>query len=289
MIAARRAPGAMLKTPPVPREPRLRPLLARLRPRRRPLTPMSLSRWEMIVVTTLAIIAVIAVAAIGFVISYSHMHDWALANGEPEWRAKLFPLAVDGSILAASLVLYADSRAGRRASLLAYFITVIGIGWSVGANIGHAWVSWIAAMLIAGWPPVAMALSVELFFKFIRRWRGQVETEARKAARKAEKPASIPAPAPVAPEVPAPRPTPSAVVKPAPAPAPVAPMADGPPDWMPLDASMKDACLAYLGGHPDADAVEVDREVGKYIQMSDGYARRMVRGFKASLAKATEG
>lgn len=286
MIAQRRAPGAERTAPKPPREPHR--WFARLRPRRRPLAPMSLSRWEMIIVTALAIVAVVAVAAIGFVISYSHMHDWALANGEPAWRAMLFPLSVDGSILAASLVLYADSRAGRRASLLAYFITVVGIGWSIGANIGHDWVGWLAAMLIAGWPPIAMALSVELFFKFIRRWRGQVETEARKAAKRAERPAVVAEPVKT-PETPAARPVPVVVAKSAPAPAPVKPESGDLPDWLPTGATAKEACLAYLGEHPNADAIEVDREVGRYITMSDGYARRMVREFKASLARATEG
>lgn len=268
MIALRRAPGAKRKPPKPPREPRQ--WLARLKPRRRPLTPTSLSRWEMIVVTTLSIISVAGVAAIGFVISYSHMFDWALANGEPEWRAQLFPLAVDGAIVAASLVLYADSRAGRRSSLLAYFITVVGIGWSVGANIGHTWVSWIAAMLIAGWPPIAMALSVELLFKFIRRWRGQADAEVRKAARrKPTEPVTVPEPEPV--EVSA-EPEREPVQLPLPR-----PESGQHPAWMPEQATARTAALAFLAVNPGADAPALRKALEPYFSMDASYARRIVR------------
>lgn len=269
MIAQRRAPGAERNAP---REPRR--WLARLKPRRRPLAPTSLSRWEMIIVTTLAIIAVVGVAAIGFAISYSHMFDWALANGEPEWRATLFPLSVDGSILAASLVLYADSRAGRRASLLAYFITVIGIGWSIGANIGHGWISWIAAMLIAGWPPIAMALSVELFFKFIRRWRGQADAEVRKAARrKPAEPIAAPEPEQVEASV---EPEREPVQLPLPR-----PESGQHPTWMPEQATARTAALAFLAVNPDADAPTLRKALDPHFSIDASYARRIVRAHGA--------
>jgi hypothetical protein len=42
------------------------------------------SRW-----TTIA--AVLMLAAIAAVVSYSHMYDLAQRHGEPQWRAALFP------------------------------------------------------------------------------------------------------------------------------------------------------------------------------------------------------
>jgi hypothetical protein len=292
MIALRRAPGAKSKAPRHPRPPRpvkpprkrrhrLRALRARLtRPTRASLAPAALRKRELIAVTALAAAAVLALTGIAAVISYSHMFDWARANHEPDWRARLFPLSVDGAILAASMVLYADSRAGRRADKLAYLITLSGFAWSVGANIGHTWVDSLAAKMIAGWPPIAMFLSVELMFRFARRWRGQADAEVRKAEKRAK--VAMP---PGTAETPAPRPRPAPEPSLRPEPAPTL---SNPPDWLPTDANAKTACLAYLGEHPSADAIEVDREVGKHVPMSDGYARRMVRQFKASLAKATE-
>lgn len=312
----RRAPGAKSERPPkqptekkvrppkvkkekTPRDPLFAGLRAKIhshktRTRVFP-APSALRKKEMLAVTGLAVFAVLAVTGIAAVISYSHMNDWALANHEPDWRARLFPLSVDGSILAASLVLYADSRAGRRADKLAYLITVSGLGWSVGANIGHTWVDPLAAKMIAGWPPIAMFLSVELLFRFARRTRGQADAEVRKATKqKAAPPAPVAEDRPVT--VPKPRPAPA----PRPEPEPVAaPVDDGQPeglplhsvpsdwpDWLPAGANAGQACIAYLTKvNPDAKATEVDEEVGKYIRMSDGYARRKVREFDLSRQK----
>lgn len=289
MIALRRAPGAKRKDPKPPKPPRervvkpprvrrhrLRALRARLtRPPRTPLAPAALRKRELIIVTALAALAVLAVTGIAAVISYSHMFDWAKANHEPDWRARLFPLSVDGAILASTLVLYADSRAGRRADKLAYFITLAGIAWSVGANVGHTWVSDYAAKMIAGWPPIAMALSVELLFRFARRWRVQADAEVRKAERKASKPVA---------EVPVPKPRPEPAPKPKPeitAPLPQ-PSTGDQPEWL-VVGSAKDSCLAYLDANPSADAIELDRVVGAHIRMSDGYARRMVRQYRSKI------
>lgn len=55
---------------------------------------MSSSRWARWV----TIAAVLLLALIAAVVSYSHMYELALRHGEPEWRAALFPLSVDGMI-----------------------------------------------------------------------------------------------------------------------------------------------------------------------------------------------
>lgn len=306
MIAARRAPGAKdvrTKQPKVktPKPPRVRKhrvaalrtkITQRRANRRQPVTPVALRRREMIAVTAFAAVAVLAVAIIGFMISFSHMFDWAQANGDPEWRARAFPLSVDGAIIAASLVLYTDSRAGRKADKVAYLITMAGLAWSVGANVAHDWVSPAAEMLIAVWPPVAMFLSVELLLRFARRTRGQADAEVRKAARRASAPTAdadeiVPA------QRPAPAPKPEYVgltvqaARPSPAPKPE-PQPSAMPSWVPVGANTKQACMAYLAQHPDADGIEVDREVGKHFQMSDGYARKQVREHKAQLAMLAE-
>lgn len=49
-------------------------------------------------------------ALIAAVVSYSHMYKLALRHGEPEWRAALFPLSVDGMIVGASMALLSDAR-----------------------------------------------------------------------------------------------------------------------------------------------------------------------------------
>jgi hypothetical protein len=138
--------------------------------------------------TGVALIAVAIVGGIAAVISYSHMLDWAKANEDAasEWRSFLFPISVDGAIMAASAVLYADSRAGRKADKLAYAIVTIGVLWSIVANVAHDTTGWGAQKGIAAWPPVALALVVEMVFRFVRRMSEQADALA-KAAEEAQR------------------------------------------------------------------------------------------------------
>ncbi|OOC53604.1 MULTISPECIES: DUF2637 domain-containing protein [Nocardiopsis] len=57
---------------------------------------MDSSRWS----CWTTIVAVLMLAVIAAVVSYSHMYELALRQSEPEWRAALFPLSVDGMIVA---------------------------------------------------------------------------------------------------------------------------------------------------------------------------------------------
>ncbi|WP_304437794.1 DUF2637 domain-containing protein [Nocardiopsis sp. NRRL B-16309] len=66
---------------------------------------MSSFRWSRWV--TFA--AVLLLAVIAAVVSYSHMYELALRHGEPEWRGALFPLSVDGMIVGASMTLLSDA------------------------------------------------------------------------------------------------------------------------------------------------------------------------------------
>jgi hypothetical protein len=148
-------------------------------PRRTPIT-IPLGRVELVTVVVLVLLALTAVIAVAVAISYSHMFDWALINGEPRWRAHLSPISVDGAMLAASLVMYADARMRNRKDWLAYLTMIAGVVWSVLANMNHDWVSPMAAKAIAAWPPLALAVSVELVLRFVRRLRERSEVQAHK-------------------------------------------------------------------------------------------------------------
>ena len=71
---------------------------------------MDSSRWSRW--TTIA--AVLMLAVIAAAVSCSHMYELALRHGEPERRAALFPLSVDGMIVASSMTLLSDARHGRK-------------------------------------------------------------------------------------------------------------------------------------------------------------------------------
>lgn len=145
------------------------------------LVPANLGRREQIAMVTLAVLGTVAVIVVVAAISYSHMYDWAKVNKEPEWRARLSPIAADGAILAASIVMYVDARMRHRADWLAYSIVGSNIAWSVFANVMHDWSSEFAAKLIAGWPPVTLAVTVELLMRFSRRLRERSDELARQA------------------------------------------------------------------------------------------------------------
>ncbi len=144
------------------------------------------SMWERRVLLGATVAVVAVVAAIAGAISYGHMHDWASANGEPAWRALLFPLSVDGLLIAASVVLLADSRAERPADKLAYVLVVVASLVSVTANVAHDWVSRIAEISIAGWPPLALVGSYELLMRLLRRLQMVTEAPASEKAGAAE-------------------------------------------------------------------------------------------------------
>jgi len=244
---------------------------------RRPTSPATghVRRWELRLVIGVALLATLTVVGIAAAISYSHMQDWATKNHEPDWRAALFPISVDGAILAASMIIYADSRT-KKTDPLAYLIALGGMGMTVFANIGHDWVDQKAAWIIAGWPPLAMAALVELLFRFVRRLRERADREVGRTAR----PVVVPAQTTARPK----------------SQAPVTenkkPVTDGRPDWMPENATIGDAMTAYLR-HVNADVTGADlhRLVAvPYFgaEKDTGRGRQIVRDFKAAQAAAAE-
>lgn len=124
---------------------------------------MESSRWS----RWTTIVAVLLLAAIAAVVSYSHMYDLALRHGEPAWRAALFPLSVDGMVVAASMTLLSDARQGRRGGLLPWGLLILGSLASLAANIAVAdptmW-----SRIIHAWPSVALIGGYELLMRQFR-------------------------------------------------------------------------------------------------------------------------
>ncbi|WP_026124643.1 DUF2637 domain-containing protein [Nocardiopsis baichengensis] len=122
------------------------------------------SRW-------ITIAAVFLLAGIAAVVSYSHMFELAQRHGEPEWRAALFPLSVDGMIIATSMTLLADARRGRRGGVLPWTLLILGSLASLAANVAVAEpTAWSA--VIHAWPSFALAGAFELLMRELRREQG---------------------------------------------------------------------------------------------------------------------
>lgn len=111
--------------------------------------------------------SVLLLAGIAAVVSFRHMHELALKHGEDELAAALIPLAVDGTIVAASMSLLLASRTGSRGSVLPWTLLMISSLASLGANIAVAEPTLIGR-LIAGWPSLALIGAYEMLMSQIR-------------------------------------------------------------------------------------------------------------------------
>ncbi|MCG5220578.1 DUF2637 domain-containing protein [Streptosporangium soli] len=105
---------------------------------------------------------------IAAVVSFRHMHELCLRHGEDQLAAVLIPLAVDGTIVVASMSILLANRYGSRGGLLAWSLLIIGSLASLGANVAVAEPS-IVGRIIAAWPSAALIGSYELLMSQIRR------------------------------------------------------------------------------------------------------------------------
>jgi hypothetical protein len=103
-------------------------------------------------------------ALIAGTVSYLHMHRLVVLHGQPGWVAALTPLSVDGMIVAASITLLSESRAGRRGGMLPWALLIAGSIMSLAANVAVAEPGMIGR-IIAAWPSFALTASYELLIR----------------------------------------------------------------------------------------------------------------------------
>jgi hypothetical protein len=114
----------------------------------------------------LAIASVVLVAVVAAVISYCHMHELTLRSGE-EWRSVLIPFSVDGMLVATTLAIVDRRRANLPAGWVPWTGLGLGLVASLVANIAAARPE-LVAQLVAAWPPVALAVSIETLVIVLR-------------------------------------------------------------------------------------------------------------------------
>ncbi|WP_263008715.1 DUF2637 domain-containing protein [Nonomuraea phyllanthi] len=100
------------------------------------------------------------------------MHELCLQHGEDHLASVLIPLAVDGTIVVASMSILLANRYGSRGGFLAWTMLLVGSLASLGANIAVAEPS-VIGRIIAAWPSVALIGSYELLMSQIRRGPAQ--------------------------------------------------------------------------------------------------------------------
>ncbi|WP_431925801.1 DUF2637 domain-containing protein [Nonomuraea jabiensis] len=116
---------------------------------------------------------VTSLAVIAAIVSFRHMHELCVRHGEDHLAAVLIPLAVDGTIVVASMSILLANRYGSRGGVLAWAMLMVGSLASLGANIAVAEPS-LVGRVIAAWPSAALIGSYELLMSQIRQaspWR----------------------------------------------------------------------------------------------------------------------
>jgi hypothetical protein len=103
------------------------------------------------------------VAGVAAYSSYEHQRHFAATGGADPTGARLWPLSVDGLLLLASIgLLRTGPHASRRTRAVLWAAFILGIAVSLAANIAAAPNLGWQPVLVAGWPPVALLLAVEL-------------------------------------------------------------------------------------------------------------------------------
>ena len=123
----------------------------------------------------------VIVAGVAAYSSYAHQRDFALDGGADPVTAALWPLSVDGLVILASLgLLRQHSETSRRTRWAVRSAFLLGVIVSLAANIAAAPTLAWQPIVVAGWPPLALLLGIELILH--TRHHRQIETNHPRTA-----------------------------------------------------------------------------------------------------------
>ena len=109
----------------------------------------------------LAAVPVAAVAVIAGVVSYSHIEALGLATGQSITDARLLPLAVDGLIVAGSVILLAGSWLG-------WIGVALGVAGTLYANVMSGLPRGPLAATVAAWPALAFTVASYMLERWLK-------------------------------------------------------------------------------------------------------------------------
>lgn len=115
-----------------------------------------------------AVLAVLAVAAVAALISYKHAVLVVTSHGETGTVGRLYPVVIDGLIVAASMVLLDAARHREPAPGLAWWMLAAGIGATLATNVLAGTASGPLGAVIAAWPALAFVGCYELVMMLVR-------------------------------------------------------------------------------------------------------------------------
>ena len=113
--------------------------------------------------------AVLFVAVIAAVVSFVHIEHLAAVHGQTTLTAYLLPLSIDGTVVAASMVMLRAARAGMDTPRLARFMLGLAVVATLAANIAYGLPFGLPGALISGWPAVAFIGCAEMAIGAVRK------------------------------------------------------------------------------------------------------------------------
>lgn len=122
-------------------------------------------------IRVLTAFAVLVVAAIAAVISFTHIDHLAITHGQTVLSAALLPLSIDGTVAAASLVMLRSARMMLPVPKLARVMLALAVLATLACNVLFGAGFGIVGALLSGWPAVAFIGCAELAIGMIRRAR----------------------------------------------------------------------------------------------------------------------
>ncbi len=136
----------------------------------------------------IAAAAVLGVALIAAMVSFIHIEHLAVTHGQTVLAAWLLPVSIDGTVLAASMVMLQAARSGIRTPWLARVMLGLAVTATLAANVAYGWPAGPWWSLLSGWPAMAFIGCAEMALGMVRR---TVRKSATDATRKTS--ASTPA------------------------------------------------------------------------------------------------
>ena len=114
------------------------------------------------------VLAVVAVAGVAAYVSYWHAVAVVTRLGEHAAIGHLYPVAIDGIIVAASMVLLDAARHSEESPRLAWGLLAAGIAVTLAANVTYGVRSGPGGASWAAWPAVAFVGCYELLMLLVR-------------------------------------------------------------------------------------------------------------------------
>ncbi len=114
------------------------------------------------------VLAVVAVAGVAAYVSYWHAVDVVTRHGERGSIGRLYPVLIDGIVIAASMVVLDAARHLDNAPKLAWCLLGSGIAVTLAANVSYGVVFGLSGALWASWPAFAFVGCFELLMMLVR-------------------------------------------------------------------------------------------------------------------------